>query len=89
MSHGAKRFGNFQPWRKGPAIIIPFPAEPVRAIRVHRTPDGSGFMATFSDPGDGEAWRTEIGALDLVLAAVRSCELRRGAPIVIEQEVPA
>lgn len=77
----AKRY---QPWRKGPAQIIPFRCQPIRAWAI--VPIGDGFRAELigdRDLADEGPSRSEVGTFDLVFAAVKRRDIRQGLPIVL------
>ena len=74
----------YQPWRKGPAQIIPFRGEPVRAWAI--VPDGDGFRAELvgdRDLADEGPSRSEVGSFDLVRAAVLRRDVRQGLPVLV------
>lgn len=71
-------------------MIIPFPKQPIRSIRVvPHSADGVFCWARY--PGD--EWTSEIifnppMKLPLLLSELKTCKERRGLPIVIEERKP-
>lgn len=71
----------FQPWRKGPATILPFP------IRWHRAwlvcpVEGAAYRGEVHGEGFDGPRVTEAGDRELVMAALQQPEYRRGLPIL-------
>ena len=72
----------YQPWRKGPAQIIPFPVRLQRAWLICRV-DGDLYRGeVFGDGVTDGPTLTGEGPRELVLAALQRPEARRGLPIV-------
>lgn len=71
----------YQPWRKGPAQIIPFPIRFRRAWLICLVGGETYRGEVFGDPIEGPTLTGE-GPRDLVLAALKRPENRRGLPIV-------
>jgi len=76
-----------QPWKRGPAELIPFPVKPVRWWHVLPITGRPGvfrgvLFGMVSSNYEGPT-TTEDGPADLVVSTLCSRRLRRGLPIVV------
>lgn len=77
----------YQPWRKGPAQVISFPARClIRAWYVRPAERGQwiGEIIGGRDFLDEGPMKTDIGSLKLVFAAVCRRDARQGLPVVLD-----
>ena len=74
----------FQPWRKGPATILPFLTRWIRAWLVCPV-EGADFRGEVHGEGFDGPRVTEAGDRELVMAALQLPEYRRGLPIVSKE----
>jgi hypothetical protein len=66
--------------------IVPFPRSPLRAIKVRPFADDQDmWIGRFIGDHGLRGFRTEVGPLHIVLAALKNSNHRSGLPIIIER----